>query len=123
MTLSMLTAAPKPAHRVGRGSGGVALVLSLLGLLPLARGFSFPPHAGLVSSGRLEGSAWPRQQGAVPPQTSAARRARRVTSLPAFYARHTDAAGGDLRLHRVAAERGGLLATRAERRGGSGMRR
>ena len=116
-----MAAESMPAHGAGRRGGGAALVLAFLSLVPLARGFSFPPPAGLVSSVRLEGSAWPLQ-GAMPPQTSVARRARRIASPPALYARHAGAGGG-MRPDRAAAERGGLLATQAERRGNSGMRR
>ena len=68
------------------GSGKTMLARRLTGLLPpLTREEALAvtkihsialdrPPAGLVSSGRLEGSTWPLQ-GAMPPQTSVARRA------------------------------------------------
>jgi hypothetical protein len=85
--------------------------LLVLCMITMARGFSFPAPAGLaLSSGRPRDRDWARREAPLPLSA----RARRIAWLQAPPAQHAGAG---------ARQRGDPLATQAERRGGSGMRR
>jgi hypothetical protein len=109
----MARKAPRPAIQAG---------MLVLCMITMARGFSFPAPAGLaVSTGRPRDRDWARREAPLP----LASQARPIAWLPTLSARHPGAGAwaAGLRLGRSARQWGDPLATQAERRGGSGMRR